>query len=49
MEKTDEQSIIEKHLTKHDGGWYRIIERYTTGIKILWGKENRQWEKFLRI
>ena len=46
---TDEQKIIEKHLQKYDGGWYRIIDRYTTGILILWGKGNRQWKKFIKL
>jgi len=45
----DEQNLIEKHLNKHDGGWWRILDRYTTGILILWGRENRQWEKFIKF
>ena len=45
----DEQNLIEKHLNKHDGGWYDVLYRYNTGILILWGRENRQWEKFIKF
>ncbi len=44
-----EQTIIEKHVDSHGGGWYNIVDRYTDGIKILWGKGNRQYLKFIKI
>ena len=36
-----EQQIIEKHLDKHNGIWYKIIGRYTDSIRIEWGKDSR--------
>ena len=44
-----EQHIIEKHLDKHNGGWYNIIDRYTDSIRIEWGKGNYTYTKTLKI
>ena len=45
---TKERAIIESHVNSHNGGWYRIIDRYTDGVRILWGRDDQQWEKFLK-
>ena len=44
-----EQYIIEKHVDKHNGSWYNIIDRYTDSIRIEWGKEGRNYTKTLKI
>ncbi len=44
-----EQHIIEKHIDKHNGIWYKIIDRYTNSIRIEWGKEGRIYRKTLNI
>ncbi len=44
-----EQQIIEKHLDKYEGIWYKITDRYIDSIRIEWGKEGRIYRKTLKI
>ena len=44
-----EQRIIENHVDKYNGTWWNILSRYLDGIYICWGKDGRQWIKFLKI
>jgi len=43
-----EQIITEKHLKNKDAGWYNILDIYTDGFMIVWGRGNRTYTKFLK-
>ncbi len=39
---------IERHLHKYNAGWWKLLQRYTTGILIEWGRNSRTYVKFIR-
>ena len=47
--KSKELLLIERHLTKHNAGWWNLLSRYTDGICIEWGRGERHWTKFIKI
>ena len=44
-----ERDLVEKHLSKHNAGWWNLLSRYTDGICIEWGRGDRHWTKFIKI
>lgn len=45
----NELRMIEKHVNKYEGVWWNILSRHLDGVYICWGKNGRQWIKFLKI
>lgn len=51
-----ESEQIEKHVDKHNGGWYVILQHYyrpykggLDAVRFEWGRDDRSWTKTLDL
>ena len=47
MTELKRQRLIENHVDNHNGSWYNIIGLYEDGVMIVWGRDGRNWTKFI--